>query len=239
MKRRIFLLLSTVLLSSFFSFGQKGVTTFGLQYKPIIPNRMIGTFEQDFSAEQMIASIRQKIGHSFGGVVRYGFTDNLSFETGINLTHRNFGLNFAIPDSSFEGKGDVSVVSYEIPVSCLVYIRLSDQLFMNTSLGAAMTFFPSNVSVPVLIPNGDYFLMEGAYKSKMQGAFIANFGFEYRTRSAGYFYIGTSYHLPFAPIMTMALSYEYSSSDVLSIQNVRGSYLTLDLRYFFNERPEK
>jgi hypothetical protein len=236
--RRAFFL-SVLVMSSLSLNAQKGVATFGLQYKPIIPNRFIGTFEEDFSAEQMTASIRQKIGHSFGGVVRYGFTDNLSFETGINLTHRNFGLNFAIPDSSFAGTGDVSVVSYEVPVSCLVYIRLGDQLFMNTSLGAALTMFTSDVSVPVTIPNGDYFLMEGAYKSKVQGAFIANFGFEYRTRKSGYFYLGTSYHLPFAPIMTMALSYEYSGGDVVSIQNVRGSYLTLDLRYFFNERPEK
>lgn len=235
---RSILLFSILMTCSFNSSAQKGVTTFGLQYKPIIPNRFIGTFEQDFSQEQMVASIRQKIGHSFGGVIRYGITKTLSFETGINLTHRNFGLNFSIPDSGYAETGVVSVVSYEIPVSCLVYIRLSDQLFMNTSLGAAMTLFTSDVSKPLTIGGGEYFKMEGAYKSKMQGAMIANFGFEYRTKKSGYFYFGTSYHLPFAPIITMALSYEHLFGKVVNIQNVRGSYLTLDFRYFFHEKPE-
>ena len=32
--------------------AQKGITTFGLQYKPIIPNRFIGTYQQDFNIDQ-------------------------------------------------------------------------------------------------------------------------------------------------------------------------------------------
>lgn len=239
MRYKLKLIFCLLMLMSFKASAQKGVTTFGLQYKPIIPNRFIGTYEQDFSEDQMIASIRQKIGHSFGGVVRHGLNKNLSFETGINLVHRNFGLNFSVPDSSYERSGVVSVVSYEIPVSCLVYIQLGDKLFMNTSLGAAMTMFPSDVSKSIPIEGGDYFKMEGAYKSKIQGAMIANFGFEYRTRESGYFYLGTSYYLPFSPIITMAMSYEYAGGKVLNIQNVRGSYLTVDLRYYFHEKPEK
>jgi len=219
--------------------AQKGVTTFGLQYKPIIPNRFIGTYRQDFNQDQLVSFVQQKLGHSFGGVVRQGINRNLSFETGLNLTHRNFGLDFSIPDSNYAQTGKVSVVSYEIPISCLVYIQLSDRWFINTSLGAAFTIFSSNVRVQLPIDGtAETFRMEGAYKNKLQGALLGNVGFEYRTRQSGYFYFGTSYHLPFAPIITMAMSYEYHNSNVLSIANVQGSYLTLDFRYFFHERPQ-
>jgi hypothetical protein len=220
------------------AYAQKGVTTFGLQYKPIVPNRFIGMYRQEFNEAQLISSVNQKIGHCFGGVVRHGLTKNISLETGINLTRRNFGLDFSIPDSSYAATGKVGVVSYDIPLSCLIYIQLSQRWFINTSLGSSMTLFTSNVFKSVPIVGVETFRMEGAYKSKVQGALLANVGCEFRTREKGYFYLGSSYHLPYTPIMTMAMSYEYEGGDVVSIANVRGSYLTVDFRYFFHERPE-
>lgn len=221
------------------SCAQKGVSTFGLQYKPILPNRLIGTYKQDFNETQLVSSVQQKLGHSFGGVVRRGLTKNISFETGINFTQRNFKLDFSVPDSSYQSVSDVGLVSYEIPFSCLVYIQLSDKLFINTSLGTGLTIFTSNVRKQVPIEGAnESFLMEGAYKSKIQGVLLANFGFEFRTRKSGYFYLGSSFHLPFAPIITMAMAYEYAGGNAVSRQNVLGSYLTIDLRYFFHEKPE-
>lgn len=219
--------------------AQKGVTTFGLQYKPIIPNRFIGTYEQRFDTAQFFSDIKQKIGHSFGGVIRIGLTKNISLETGLNLTYRNFDLNFSIPDSGYAGEEKLRLVSYEVPVSCLIYIQLSRELFINTSLGSSLILFPSRVKNEVPITAGEYFLQEGAYRHKVQGALNANFGFEYRTKEKGYFYIGTSYHLPFAPIMRFAMSYEYPSGKVVVRDDVRGSYLTIDLRYFFHEKARE
>lgn len=222
-------------------FGQKGVTTFGIQYKPIIPNRFIGTYEVPFAKDQFQATVRQKWGHCAGGIVRIGLSKNISLETGINFTARNFDLDFEVPDSGYAETGDVRVISYEIPLSGLVYIRLADQWFMNTSLGAAMTYFPSDVRTYTEINSqGELFQQEGAYRSKVQGAALANIGFEYRTKSKGFWYLGASYHLPFTSIMTFAMSYEYNNASdaVVDIQNIRGSYLTLDLRYFFHENKK-
>ena len=56
------LLILLVSISSI-SIGQKNVTTFGIQYKPIVHNRIIGTFEQDFSVDQLEAGIKQRIGN--------------------------------------------------------------------------------------------------------------------------------------------------------------------------------
>lgn len=218
------------------AFTQKGVTTFGLQYKPIIPNRFIGFYEREFNEQQFESSVNQKLGHSGGMLVRIGLTEKISLETGINFTQRNYALNYSVPDSGYNGLGSVRIISYEIPVSGLIYIRLGKQFYMNTSIGAAMTLFPSDVQTIEPIVPGENFQQEGAYRSKVQGALLANLGFEYRTKSAGYWYIGSSYHLPFSPIMTFAMSYENESKSVVSVGNISGSYLTLDLRYFFHEK---
>ena len=217
--------------------AQKGVTTFGIQYKPIIPNRFVGTFEQEFNKDQFESSIKQQIGHSFGMVIRQGINDLISLETGINFTQRNYALNFSVPDSMLNATSNVGMIGYEIPLSGLVFIRLGEQLYMNTAIGASLNYFPSDVRVFVPQSVDEHFLQEGARLNRLQGALLTNIGFEYRTRKSGYFYFGGTFNLPFAPIYTFAMSYEYPPNQKLAIDNIRGSYLTLDLRYYFHEKP--
>ena len=236
--RRSFYILLLLLLNLTGSFAQKGVTTFGLQYKPIIPNRLVGTFEQNFDDPPFHSLVKQKYGNTLGMLVRVGITDMISLETGLNFTQRNFALSYDLPDSGYSATDQVRIVSYSLPISCLVFIRLSDEWFMNTSLGMAITAFPSDVKTTVPIGLNERFQQEGAYKSKVQGAALANVGFEYRTKKSGYWYFGASYHLPFIPIMTFAMSYEFMGGKLLSIQNIRGSYLTMDFRYFFPENKK-
>ncbi|MFT5822789.1 MAG: hypothetical protein ACI8ZM_004046 [Crocinitomix sp.] len=219
------------------AFGQKGVTTFGIQYKPIVPNTFIGSFEQDFNKNQFTSIVKQKVGHAFSFVVRQGLTKNISFETGLGLTHRNFSLDFAVEDSNYFKQGKVGFVGYEIPVKALVFIRLGESIYMNTALGASFNYFPSDVKVDIPIRVGEYFSQEGAYLNKAQGSLLADIGFEFRTKKSGYFYLGSSYNLPFAPIVTFAMAYEYEGGDQVAIDNIRGSYLTIDFRYYFHEKP--
>lgn len=218
-------------------FTQKGVTTFGIQYKPIIPNPIIGTYNQDFSVDNFESSIQQKLGHAFAMVIRQGLNDVVSFETGLAFTQRNFRLDFALQDSGYSAQSKVGIVSYEIPFKGLIFIRLGDYTFMNTAIGASFNYYPSDVSVNVPIKSNQYFLQEGARLNRIQGALLADIGFEYRTKKSGYFYLGTSYNLPFASIITFAMSYEHPPGKTLFIDNIRGSYLTVDFRYYFNEKP--
>ena len=239
MKRSLIILL-LLLSTNFSATAQKGVTTFGIQYRPIIPNRLIGFYEQEFNDPPFYSSVKQRFGNNLGMLVRVGLSKRISLETGINFTQRNFGLTYAVPDSGYSATDKVRVIGYSIPVSCLVFIRLADEWYMNTSLGVAVTAFPSDVSTNVPIgASNEFFLQEGAYKSKVQGSALANIGWEYRTKSKGYWYLGASYHLPFIPIMTFAMSYEYPAGENLFIDNIRGSYLTLDFRYYFHENKKK
>jgi hypothetical protein len=215
------------------------VTTVGIQYKPIIPNRYIGTFEQEFNQDNFTSTVKQTLGHSFGMVVRQGLTNSISLETGIGITQRKFNLSFAVEDSLLSAKEQVGFIGYEIPLKGLVFIRLGEQLYMNTAIGASFNYYPSDVRVQSPIKVGEYFLQEGARLNRVQGALLANIGFEYRTKKNGYIYLGSSYNLPFASIVTFAMSYEYPPGQSLAIDNIRGSYLTLDLRYYFHERPNK
>ena len=96
------------------AFGQRGVTTFGIQYNPIMPNSIIGTFEQDFNSNQFTSTVKQKIGHAFSFVIRQGLTKTLSFETGLGFTRRNFNLDFAVEDSNYFKEGKVGFIGSKL-----------------------------------------------------------------------------------------------------------------------------
>jgi hypothetical protein len=67
----------------------------------------------------------------------------------------------------------------------------------------------------------------------------ANLGFEYRTLKSGYFYFGASTHLPLTEMAEVIVSSNkpqtnYFERLVWPAPKVIGTYITLDIRYFFN-----
>ena len=71
-------------------------------------------------------------------------------------------------------------MSYEIPIQGLIYIRLSEDLYMNTSLGIAVNWYASDVRS--VGPNG--ILVQTSERAQWANfSLLANIGFEYRTKN--------------------------------------------------------
>ena len=64
--------------------------------------------------ESFSSSIRQRLGYSMGSTVRFGITDLIAFETGINFTKRNFDT-MELPDSNLVVSDQPSFIEYNIP----------------------------------------------------------------------------------------------------------------------------
>lgn len=217
--------------------AQKNVTTFGIQLKPIIPSNVIGSKSDENIENNINFKIENKAAFSFGMVARYGFSDLLSFETGLNFTRRNFRIE--ITDNQTNIKSDFKFITYDVPLLALVYVQLGEQFYMNAAGGFSIDFLPSDWET-----SGSNFRHVSYRTEWLIPSLLANVGFEYRSYKSGYFYIGSSYHLPFRDLTSTNVAY-YRNGNVNDIQNydaisnfkLQGSYLTLDLRYFFNEDP--
>ena len=214
------------------SIAQQGITTIGIQVKPIIPISYFGAGPISVSIEDTASiEVSSKLGYCFGMVIRHGFTKSFSIETGINYTERNYDL---IGSSNFENSqdnADFGFVSYEIPVQGLIYIRLDKQLYMNASVGLGINFYASDVA-----SKGENFFIDH-YSERARWinfSFHSNLGLEYRTKEKGYFYLGASLNTPFNEITATRLKYYYENNNSVNFDPVflNGNYLTLDLRYF-------
>lgn len=216
--------------------AQERVTTFGIQLKPIIPIEFFnaGKLEQK---QNNIEYINQpKFGMSFGMVIRKGLTKSLSLETGLNFLRRNFDLTINDPDSSFSGTSDFSIVNYEIPVVGMVYVRLGRNMFMNVASGVSFDIYPT----PLFVED-DYFANAVNRTYWVQPSLLANIGWEYRSESSGYIYLGASLHRSFSNIFEEFVTYKGQSGtrDEEVTFDLVGNYLTIDIRYFFHEEKQK
>lgn len=211
---------------------------FGLQVRPIFPTRFIGSPELKLQTDSddpyvFTTTLRQRMGYSFGATVRAGITKLIAFETGINFNQRNFDVDMALPDSALYTKTDLSFINYDIPINALFYIRLADRWYMNASLGLALTFSPTNIQVESNPQSVHYFFQTGLVDSKVGLDLNANIGFEFRTEKSGFFYLGGSGRVPFKPIFTLLSEHRYQGYTTYIFDDVDGTFLSIDFKYFF------
>jgi hypothetical protein len=236
-----FFVLILVLFGSFtdnFSLAQlkkeKVNSYFGLQFKPLIPGDFLGESEMTLRNGGFSANYSQQFGYTFGASVRIGITDLISIETGINQVQRNYNIDYSYSDSSISASDNFGIINYDVPVNALVYIKLSEEFYMNASLGGSMVFNPSNVA-KLTFPGGLHeFIHEGRRRSRMGFEINANVGFEWRTEKAGFFYLGASGRIPIRPIFDVAAAWGYQTSteQIYAIGEMNGTYLSIDLRYY-------
>lgn len=221
---------------------QQKVITFGLQFKPLVPSTFFRFGDIRFSGDSIEYSISPNLSYSGGMVIRKGFTRNFSFETGINFIRRNFDLTAREEKSGFNALRNFSVIGYEVPLLGLLYIRIGDKMYMNAAFGLSLDFFPSDVGTYDYYSERDIFIQHISVRNHnrwIQPALLANLGCEYRTEKKGYFYIGSSFHRPFAYAYLSNIKYSRGSFTQKSTAEISGNYLTLDFRYFFHQAPER
>jgi hypothetical protein len=220
------------LLQAGFISAQKNIITVGIQYKPVFTVDFLNSGNETVSQNGVNFSVGLHSGFAAGMIIRRGITDRYSIEGGINYIKRTYSLK--ISDGNFSGESTFGIIGYEIPLSGLVYIQLSDKFYMNASLGVSMDMFPSDVTT-----SDYYFATYSARNHVFNVGVLGNLGWELRTEKAGYFYIGASYHNPFSGILRTGIFYDYNSKKEDTVISLTGTYLTIDLRYFFHEDPIK
>lgn len=238
MKKWLFALLALVFSSALTAQekGDKFPSYFGVVVAPVFPNNFLGTKTTVFSdsTQTLTTTFDQKTGFMFGASVRIGLTKRFSIETGLTQIRRNYSVSFAVPDSNLYADKTFSFVSYDIPLNGLVYVQMTDEIYMNAALGISITHYPSDIRDTIRPPGKNILVQEGRRINRTYFAFNAGIGFEYRTEKSGTFYIGGSGKIPFRPIFFgVGILDNYNSTKrYVSYDPVDGSFLSIDVRYY-------
>ena len=221
---------------SLWSFGQKknkGESIFGIEVKAIIPSTVLNTGPVNMGNDSMNIVIDPVEGYSFGMMIRHNFTKMFTLETGIHFESKKYTFNVANINSGSNASSSVRLISYEIPVQWLIYIRLGQQIYMNALFGVSFDFYPSDVTN--LKDNFEYIIIRNSW---INVALLGSIGFEYRTKNSGIFYIGGSLHYPFSDIAKVRLTQykTFPPTDFVNFDTtLNGTYFSVELRYFFKK----
>jgi len=215
--------------------AQRGVTTLGLQIKPVLALEYFDPTATE-EIEHVSYALDLEGGFAFGMNIRVGITNAIAIETGLGQIQRRYAFSVVNDTSGYAETGRLRYVGYELPVMGLVFIRLGEKTWMNAALGAALDFYPSDA---------EGYLAEGQVrvfrKNWAQASMIGNLGVEYRSYKSGTFYLGATYHRPFNDMAVADMTWRYPGPPAISTHTVRttlnGSYVTVDLRYYFHEDP--
>lgn len=235
---KVFVVIMSCVFISSVCWGQENVTTVGFQVKPMIDTKFVDQGGGESSFEWLDAKFSAEGGYSMGMVIRRGFTPSISIETGISYLKRNYKVEVLDTDSLYEGTMEYSLISYQIPIQGLVYARLTENLWMNASGGLGVNFMPSDVKT------NTFEYRQTTYRAGnpnwVRASLMANYGFEYRTKKSGFYYLGVSYDRPIEDLaLSRATIKRPDGPEQSTIGTFTGAYFTVDLRYFFHEDPER
>jgi hypothetical protein len=233
---------SKIILFLFFanvlSASAQNKTTFGLQYKPIIPAAYFNSSDVSKSSEEYSFNLTPKYSNSFGMVIRQKINATFSIESGLNYIQRNFSLTINRTDSiNINDKTEFGLRSYELPLQLLAYVQTSEHWFVNASFGFSYNTLASD-AISKGIENDSFY----QYTMRRRGGYVAlltNVGLEYRTEKNGNYYLGVSLHRPFKEIAYVFPEHKIevgvtNINDEFNIK-VLGNFISIDLRYFFAE----
>jgi len=245
------ILLSIFLIVSFiFSYGQgskkapkshqkiEKQTLFGIQVSPIIPANFLQKTNYTYESDTANFSIKNQNSLSYGVEIRHYFTYKFAINTGIMYTNRNIDVDFSSQypygskgtDTSFTR--ELKFIAFEIPIKVSGYVRLSDYIYMSIGGGINLNFYPSDIRVDNVYMQRSEHLGLNALQF-FQVGFSANIGWEFRTKENGIFYLGAGYQ---AQIDNMAYILFFEKETIHRpnyFEAVNGSYLSIDIKYFF------
>ena len=217
--------------------SQNSKTTFGIQYKPIIPAEYFNAADLSKSSASYNFSLNPKYSNSFGMVIRRQINKTFSIESGLNYTQRNFKLsitNSAINLSDFTTFG---MRSYELPLQLLTYVRASENWYLNIAFGISHNVLASDIFS--YGEESENYFQKTYRKNGGYSALLANVGMEYRTESKGHYYFGASLHKAWKAIGRIYPEYD-DKTDIFNEDkefffDMLGNFVTIDFRYFFTE----
>ena len=211
-------------------------TTFGFQYKPIIPVKYFNSSYLNKNAGGYEFRLNPKYSHSFGMILRRKINTTFAVEYGLNYSQRNYKMSISNEIQNIDDFTSFGMRSYEVPIQLLTYVRASKYWYLNMAFGISHNILASDI---LSYGNQTEIYFQNTYrKSGGYRALLANIGVDYRTENTGRYYIGTSLHMPSAEIARIYPEYNDFNNQKFEEKfflDMPGNFITIDFRYFFKE----
>lgn len=209
---------------------------FGFQTKVFFPFGLAATDASVAFQRVNKFTISAPSGYYIGGLVRKNiYKQRIALESGLGLSTKHF--SYQVDSGDFSVKHNFTILTYEIPITAFVFIKLTEHSYLSNNFGVMLNFQPSDIYKKNLdLDSTDCYVVRKLFVTP---SLNVGTGYEYRTKSDGYFYFGITYNRTFIAAdyakMRILSKYRYSEAAL----PVNTSYFGFDVRYYFASKKEE
>lgn len=198
----------------------------------ILKNNFLGKNSYLTQNDSLYSSLTVGDGWTLGGILRKNFEERFALEYGLLYTNRLFEAEMGFIERDLKYASSFRFITYALPVTGLVFVKMSPEIFANVGLGLAGSYKTSNVEVVGNPEDNHQFLLGGLAAPKFGLDMNGQVGFEYRTRNQGTFYLGTSMRVGLSPLMYYISTYRKEGNSAQHTQSVQSNYFSVELRWY-------
>ncbi len=162
--------------------------------------------------------------------IRKNFSKKWAIEGGIFSTKRNLQFDYLNRETGLAFQNKISIITYEIPLQALLYIRITDKWYTDAGLGVNFNFL-STYEYQNSTPSFETFLRRRTWATP---SLTVSYGIEYRSKKSGFIYLGISIN-QYLKEYYSATSFSANPKVFDKKFNYRlsANYFSFDLKYFF------
>lgn len=221
-----YLLGIVVTLFAITGYSQSQNWSFGLQFKPMLPDNWINPNTVESNVDGVNFATYTNFGYNGGVSIRRAITKKISVESGISFTQRNYSTIITEENNTLD-QLDFRIIAYEVPFKAVFQVQLDRKWKMGGFAGFVCDLYPSNVGT-----FGDNYYMRGFYRNWIQPASSFGVGWERKLNKGAFVYFGFDYHLILNNYNYVERIAESGNEFATASMGLTGNYLAADIRIY-------
>ena len=178
-------------------------------------------------------TLAPKLSSNVGGFIKVDLYKRIYLETGLSITRRNYSSSINDTFRGVKSTLPLKLVSYEVPITGQILLKLSENDFIGNGLGIAINAFPSDIYAT----NTEIESLTRPRKW-LQTSITGSSMYEHRSKTSIGYLIGITYHRMINTMSFNRTSYKTSQKNYSYTASQTGHYFGIELRIILPSKSE-
>ena len=179
-----------------------------------------------FQSEGVDFSFEPHLSSGLDALIRFKLKDRFSLQSGISAIRRSY--NYGISTDTLGFSGSLIQTSFQIPITGLLQVQISDKMNVGTEVGLVAEIFPGDVAAG----DEDHYALiyvQRRFKSSLKASALTN----YELESGAKLEFGLTYQRLLGRLGSFYLDYEGAANTISTRTDLQGHFFSANIAFFF------
>ncbi|MGB0428929.1 MAG: hypothetical protein ACPGLV_00550 [Bacteroidia bacterium] len=202
------------------------IIKFGIGVKAVATSELLSGAATTYALQGVNFSYESKVSRGIDAMVRIKLKNRFSLQSGITSVRRSYNYNISTDTLAFGGS--LIQTSFQMPLTGLLQVQISDKMRIGTEAGFVAEMFPGDVA------SGDDEHFALVYvRKRLNSALKASALTNYELNDGGRIELGFTYHRMLGRMGSFYLDYEGVENTISGKSDLQGHFFSVNMAYFF------